>query len=363
MFAAPSTYYQNGTTWQIELCRDDGTRLKIIDTAGPFQVNTVANNVGSWWLNLPQGFDKTLIARDRRVLFWRRPAGGSMYLEFEGLIRKITTQADEYGNVTRVIGGPSLEGLLTGRVVNLPKGWSTSTISAPADNLIKAFVQTQMGTLATTTRQISSSLFSVQSATSSAPTISKSFGWRNVLDVAREACDAARQYGTETYFEMVPTGATTFEFRTMAGQPGSDRTGSGNALIFGQEYGNLRKPTLIEDWSYEANYCYSIDSNQAITTAYDSTRGAYSLFSMREASVRGTVDDARAKVVSSRPALTFTGELLSVPRAVYGLDWKFGDRVTITFDGRQFSALIRAVTINVDENGYESITSLVEAYL
>jgi hypothetical protein len=356
MFAAPPINYQNGTIWQIELTRDDGTRLKVIDTAGPFQFTSVVNNVGNFSIVLPKGFDKTLIARDRRVLFWRRPASGSMYLEFEGIVRKITTQADEFGNVTRVIGGPSLEYLIGGRMT----GWYE--LNMPADNMMKYIALNEFGASADATRQYSSTVFSVQGYTTSAPTLTKNFGYRGALDVMREIADASRLYGTETYFNMFPTGNVTFEYRTIANQPGADRTGTSNGLIFGLEYGNLKNPRLIEDWTNEANYCWAIDSNQAITTAADS-RGLASLFALRETTVRGGVDDARAKVTASRPALTFMAELLSVPRSIYGLDWKFGDRVTITFDDRQFTALVRSVTINVDENGLETITSLVEAYL
>lgn len=362
MFAAPATSYQNGTSWQIQLLRDDGTRLKIIDTAGPFRMTTIANNVGSFSLLLPQGFDKTLIARDRRIQFWRRPAGGSMYLEFQGLIRKIITSADENGNITRIIEGPSLEYLLAGRVVNGAPGTTTAAGNLPVDNFVKKVVAEQLGWKASTGRQISSSVFSIQNATSSAPYAFKNFGWRNVMDVTRELCDAARQFGTETYFSMVPTGEKTFEFRTTIGQPGADRTGAGNGLIFGQEYGNLQRPQLIEDWTDEANYAYAVDPAWVVTTAADS-RGAASLFALRETTVRGVLADARARAVAVRPALTFTGQLLSTPRSIYGLDWRFGDKVTITFDGRQFSATVRSATITVDENGYETIDTLVEAYL
>jgi hypothetical protein len=362
MFSAPEVAYQNGTNWQIELCRDDGTRLCIIDTVGAFSMTSIVNNVGNFTLTLPQGFNKTLIARDRRILFWRRPASGSMYLEFEGLIRKITTSADEYGNITRIIGGPSLEYLLSGRVVPWTAGQTTATQTMTADNMLKYVAWMNAGTSAEATRQYSSTVFSVQSYTTSGPTVTKTFGYRGALDVMREVCDAARQYGTETYFSIFPTGSVTFEYRTQINQPGSDRTGAGNTIIFGLEYGNLKNPRLIEDWTNEYNYVYALASDQTVTTAADS-RGQSSLFALRETTVRGGVADARAKVVASRPALTFTAELLSVPRSIYGLDWRFGDRVTITFDGRQFAALVRSVTISVNETGAETISSLVEAYL
>ena len=361
MFAPPAIAYQNGTNWQIELCRDDGLRLCVIDTAGAFQITSVVNNIGNWSLTLPQGFDKTLIARDRRVKFWRRPASGSMYLEFEGLIRKITTSADEFGNITRIIGGPSLEYLIGGRVIPWTAGNTTATVTAPADNMLKYIAQTNMGTSAAATRQLSSTVFSVQSFTSSAPTVTKSFGYRGALEVMREICDAARQYGTETYFNIFPT-PPTFEFRTTINQPGANRTGPTNTIIFGTDFDNLKNPRLIEDWTNEYNYTYALASDQSITTAADA-RGQASLFALRETTVRGVVADAQSKVTGARPALTFTGELLSVPRSIYGLDWRFGDRVVITFDGRQFSALVRSVTISVSPQGAETITSLVEAYL
>lgn len=367
--------YNNGTQYQIELRRDDGTRLKIIDNVGGFNFTSAVNDVGRFSITLPADFDRTLIAIDRRVQFWRRPPGGGQYLEFQGLIRGITTSTSETGATTRQVYGFSLAYLLSGRVIAAAAQATNAVATAEAaDDLCKRIVKNELGSSASAARALSSTCFSTAVNTTLGPTLTRSFSYDALLSVLQRVAEAARTAGTELYFDVVSTGETTFEFKTFTGQRGQDRTGGGKELVF--ELGrNLLEPQLDENWENEVNYAYAlgqgVGTDRMTATAEAATRSTLSLFARRESAVNantettaaGLADTADARILAGRPVTTFTGKLLSLSGSIYGLDWGFGDRVKINYDGLQFTAMVRAVTIAVNGEGYESIDAMTESYL
>lgn len=365
---------QNGTQSEIWLQRDDGTRLAVIDSAIEFDCTRVVNNVGNFHIALPEGFDSTLAALDRRVLIWRKPVGGAMYLEFVGLIRRITSTTNTNGNTKQVISGPGLNALLAARVVAYYAGSAYASKTAAADDMMREIVRENLGASATdTARALPSTAFSLQADYSLGPSLTKSFSYRNVLDVLREISDAARLAGTPVYFDIEATGAESFEFRCYLNQRGQDRTLYGP--IFGLDFGNIARPTLDQDAGDECNYAYGLGQGEGeareVQEASDTGRTGRSLYArweavanaVNESDPAGVLDAADARVIDGRPVTTFTAELLSVPGAVYGKDWGFGDKITVTYAGLQFSAIVRAVTVSVDETGRESVDSIIEAIL
>lgn len=373
----PQGPYQNGTLYEIWLARDDGTRLALVDTVGHFSYTRTVNNWGRFSLTLPVGFDRTLLAYDNRVLIWRQPVGGAKYLDFEGLIRYRETRQDRNGNLVRTIQGASLEYIAAGRVVAYLSGSAQADQTDQADDMLKVLARQNFGASATdTTRAISATYYSTAADLALGPSLTVAMSYRNVLDVMRDIANAARTAGTEVYFAIVPTSETAFEFRTYTGQPGTDRTSStSGGPIFGPEYGNMEQGLLTEDAFNEVNYAFALGqgqgSNRIVQTASDTTRTGRSLFGLREgktnaslqSSSSGVTAMAQALVVAGRPVQTFSARLINGPGSVYGKDWSFGDRLPISFDGRQFSALVRAVTVTVDDSGKETIDPYLEAYL
>lgn len=365
--------YQNGPQWQIELLRDDGTRLAWLYNAGPFAVTSAMNTWGSFELVLPQAFDKTLATRDRRVRFWRKPQGGVSAVEFEGIVRRVTTAQDANGQYVRVLRGPSLEYLLSGRVIAAYAGASGADKTAAIDDMMKAFVTEQMGSSASASRQLPASLFTVQGNATLGTSTTKAASYRNLLDVLRELSDASRQLDAtkEVFFWMQPI-PPGFEFRTALGQPGADRTTAATALVFSPRRGNLLNGALDENWMDEANHAYALGlgtgTGRTVTSASNAARVGGSLLALREVDIQhnyatGGAEAAASAVNAARPALTFTGELQSVGSTVYGRDWGKFDKVLIDFDDRQFPALVRSVTAQVDETGRETLSAYAEAYL
>lgn len=426
----PSAYapLANGTEWQVWFLRDSGERIATLsggdrggtggkgggptlrapggdgptgalyteyfyantsagqqatgDGAVTFTYTQVLNNVGWFTITLPGSFDRNVLRKDNRVVFWRKPVGGAGAIAFMGLIRKVATRQDRGGNLSYVVEGRSLEYLLSGRVVAYYAGHSRASQTDQADDLLKSIVDENLGANSLTaggrkaSAAISSTYFSTQADAAAGPSVTKAFSYRNCLEVMRELADAARAAGTEVYFGMVITGENTFEFRTKTGQWGQDRTSDqANGLTFGPDYGNMGAAELVEDATEEINYVFGLGQGQGATrevqVSTDTTRTGASLWAVREGKIdaRGestaaaVLDAADALLVKGRPVTTFSAELLSVPGSVYGRDWNFGDRVTCAFAGRQFDALVRMVKVTVDERGLETIEPLVEALL
>lgn len=380
--------YQNGTQFEIWLARDDGTRLAILDLAGGFTYTWAANNRGFFSITLPVGFDRTLLAKDRRVYFWRKPVGGALKIDFEGFIRIIETGTDGAGNIRRRIQGYGLNYLLSGRYAAYPEGHdAVVSTAAPADDILKHVARRNVGTSATVaigrkaSGVINATYFSVPDNQGLGPVLSQAFSYKNVLDVCREICDASRQAGTELYFEIVPAiedGDThTVEFRTYIGQPGKDLTSdaAGGGLTFGLDFNNMADPILIEDATDEVNRAYGMGLDAQVETSDDVTRQTASIWALREGLVpammadtaAAILDAADAAVTNGRPKTMMTAKLLSVDGYRYGKDWWRGDRVAISFDDRQGDALVRGVKVSVDEleNGtsQETIDCVVETYL
>lgn len=369
--------YQNGTLYEVWLHKDDGTRLALIDTVGPFNYTRTVNNWGRFSLTLPVGFDKTLLAYDNRVLIWRKPVDGAKYLDYEGLIRYRETRQDREGNIVRIVQGASLEYIAAGRVVAYLAGTAQADQTDQADDMLKVLARQNFGATATdTTRAISATYYSTAADLALGPSLTVGMSYRNVLDVMRDIANAARTAGTEVYFAIVPTSETAFEFRTFTGQPGTDRTSAtAGGPIFGPDYGNMEQGKLVEDAFNEVNFAFALGqgqgANRLVQPASDTTRTGRSLFGLREgktnanlqSTTAGVTAMAQALVVNGRPVQTFSARLINGPGSVYGKDWNFGDRVPISFDGRQFSALVRAVTITIDDAGKETIDPYLEAYL
>lgn len=366
--------------YELWLLSDKGERIALLDGVQSFDYTKAVNSAGQFKLTLKHYFDVMNLQKDRRIAIYRKPYGGTLALDFMGIIETIG-RAGRVAN--RMCSGPSLNGLLERREVLYYAGSTKAAYSAAyADNAMKQIVRENLGASATTgnaryvSNAISASYFSTQADTSQGATIDKQFAWRKVSDVLREISDASRQAGTEIFYEIVPITESTFEFQTFKMVRGIDRR---DQITFGVEYGNLDEPVYTESWSDEINYAVAggqgENVNRALNSAEDTARSGVSIFGKTEGFVNATnvngtaavvaaalLEQARSKVNAGRPKKTFSARIVNAPQSLYGVHWGFGDYVTATYDGLTFDAMIRAVTVKVDDNGLETITARIEAY-
>ncbi|MBI2934666.1 MAG: hypothetical protein HYY29_03745 [Chloroflexi bacterium] len=364
-----------GATFEIQLRRDTGTQIGIIDRFSLLQYSLLTNDVAACRIDLPGDFDKTLLAADRRLDIWRQPDGGRLSREGVWFIRKIKDSTDQNGERTIEVTGFSPNYLLASRIVAYAAGSAQADQTAAFDNMMKVVVLQNLSTGATdSARRISSTYVGIAPSVAAAPSDNKKFAWRNVLEVLKDISDASRGAGTELYFDLVPIDSTKFEFRTYTGQPGLDHTfPSGvNPVLLGLEYGNLAEPSVEWDWSEELSFVYGAgqgeESDRITSTVEDTTRSGRSIFARREGFADARQYTSSSKVQSAayelltdkRPRLRFSGRILDVPGTQYGVHWRHGDRVSAMYYGQQYDALIRNVQVWLDKDGHETITTRLE---
>lgn len=378
-FIGPRTGLSMTDRHEIWISRDDGTRLSIVDNVVSFRWNKVANGVGRCSIVLEEDFDRTLIAVDRKIEIWRAPIGGELRLENAYLIRRIGTQTNIRPLTRIVLHGVDGNDLLRRRIIAFAAGSSESKKTDNIDDMMKAIVRENLGSLAGNdpdgnSRSFDASFFSVDPDFGLGPSITKSFAYRKVLLVLEDLSEAARIAGDQVYFAVVPHNVSEYLFRTYINQIGQDRRspGGNDPITFSLRDGNIEIPDLEEDFDDEENYVFGGGQGEAaarnIQTAFDLARINRSIWGRREAfrdarhesTDAGVTAEAEARLSEGRPKRRFFTSLLSVQGSRYGLDWDFGDRVTVVYAEQQFDGLVWSVKGSVDDEGLETIEGRLE---
>ena len=357
--------------YELWLTDQFGGRLALLDNAISFTYASTIHGLGFFSVMLPASFERGLLQADRRVAFYRKPTRGMLGLDYVGFIRANRTKTDVSGQTVRVIEGRNPNHLLDGRIIRADAGSSQAEKTGPVDDVMKEIVFEQAGAGAGT-RAYPAAYFDIQLDAGAGPSKTMAFSNRAVLDVLKDLNEASRQTGPEVFFNVLPVTDTAFQFMTATGQLGRDLTDGG--MVFGIEYGNLRNGELTEDWRDERNLAYALGAGTGaaryIATAEDTDRSGRAWYSRGDVARNcanetnpGADAIALSTVTARRPVMVFSGDLLSIPGCEYGLDWRWGDRILVTFDGLTFDALIRTVTVSVDENGKETISSRLEAFI
>jgi hypothetical protein len=361
--------------YELWLTNDRGVRLALLSQASGFEYVVRVNGVGAFSVTLPHDFDTLLLGiasekPDRRVEFWRGATNVRMSLETVGLIRNLRQRTNSEGVETLVVSGPDQGDLIRRRIVAYFAGTNEASKSAEADDVIKEFAAENFGaSAADADRDWSGDGISIQGDLTLGPVVDSQVAWRNLLTVFDDVAERAYAEGARVYYAMVPVSPDSFELRTWTNQPGRDLSGK---VVFSLERGNLDNPDLSYDYSQEATVVYSGGQGQGtgrmLAIIKDTTRINASVFNRRELfhdarnsdTLASVVSEGKARMAQSTPLLRFIGDVRSTPATRYGVDWKLGDRVTVSYKGQQFDSVINAVRVRVDGQAHETVTAKVE---
>ena len=361
------------TSYEIWYTDDAGNKIDYIDNMVALEYTLVSGDVGRMRLSLP--FDDSRLYNapfpDRQCHIYRCSDIGAE-LEDVFFCRNWDKDVDDSGREITVITGVTANHLLWRRIVGYAAGTSQADKTDLADDFMKEVVTENLGTSATAVRQFN---ISIQGDLGAAPSLSKAFAWEKVLSVARALQAQSRAAGTEVFFRLYANTPTTFIFETMTGQPGQDRTVTGNnPLLFGVKFGNVAGSRYSEEYIDEVNYVYAggrgQGSDRNIQERSDDDRINISQWNRIEAFAPATnaTTDAGVqavgdnRLVRGRPVRRYAPTLLSTESTPYGgSGWRLGDRSTINHIGNlQFDVIIRAVNVRVDGRGQEKITGYCE---
>ena len=229
-----------------------------------------------------------------------------------------------------------------------------------ADDMLRNIFKQNAGTSAIAARDLSA-FIALQAAHSAAPSISKAFAWRNMLDVMRDICQESFDDGTYLVFDIVCTGGTDFEFRTYTGQRGVDHglDSGNNKIVLREQTGELNNLRWGKIWSDSKNYAYAGGQGQStartiaeqsipnhINRSRGNRREIFTNASRNPSSAAFLNSEAKALLAENRARLIVDAELQDRPGFVYGLDYKFGDKMVL--ETEYFSLDVRLDTISVE---------------
>lgn len=389
--------------YTIWLSSPSGVRLAVLDQFIKLEYRRIVNHTGvaetagagsALPLRLTLRADALplrFIQRDSRLEIWRTcdasspalsqesaatPAVRTQELDTETAwfvrrVRKLFTGDGQ--RLLQLEAVPAIE-LLARRIVAYAAGTAQAGKSGPADDLMKQIVRENLGTQVGDSARDISDWLEILPDLGQAPVVSKIFARRNVLHVLGELAQAALEAGTPLYFDIVCPTMERLEFRTYPGARGSDRTfpDGVSPLVLSPETGTLARVERSFDYEDEVTFVYAAgqgaESERLILETGDAARIAASPFGRRErlvdarhvASSADLDAEARAALAAGRPRDTFRATVVSKPGAAYGQHWRWGDRVTASFDGEIIACHIDEVHVTV-EHGRETVQASLRA--
>lgn len=364
-----------GATYEIRINTDLSIRQAVLGAGqwSAFRAMRVVNNIGLLELTLPYGaVDPNLLRRDFIISVLRSLDGGQPTLLHDQnyLIRRVQFSSSSRERLIQITA-VDWNDLLRRRIIAYYAGSAQTTKTALADDMMKAIVREALGAGASdyagnTARALLASRFTIEPDLSLAPSLTKSFAWREpLLEVLRDLADASTTAGTWLGFDVVGGVGVPPQFRTFIGQRGIDRRDQMPALS--EETGSLANPVLTYDWMDEKTAIYAggrgEQAGRIVQTAIDATRIGESYWGRNEAFVyatqgetaAATLSEAQAKLEAGRPRLTFEAQFTDSQGIQYGRDVGFGDQVYASAFGRTFSCRINAVDLQVDSAGTEQV--------
>ncbi len=341
--------------------------VKAANDIGFFEVEAPANLWPMEWRDL-----------DYQYHFWRQPDGGSWRLEFVGLARKRAGKTVK-GITTKRVQGFGVNHLLARRIVAYKAGTAQSTKTDHLDDMIKAVVTDNLGSGASDSRNIETVFnFSVAPDLSDAPSVTKSFAYENLLGALQSLCNTSGGQASgavDLFFDIACDSYTSnerprFQFRTYTGQPGVDRTNNGSntsSAVFSLANASIDNADYSRDFSDEVNYVYAgglgQKSDRNVVSAGDADRIAESPINLCETFVTAThLDESEiAEAVyealnENRPYHKLSCSLLDTDTTRYGVDWNWGDKVTVAYADGEFHEIVRVVEVAV-RNKKENISA------
>ena len=134
---------------------------------------------------------------------------------------------------------------------------------------------------------------------------------------------------------------------------------------------NLEQPTITKN--FEApNYIYAGGQGEGaarvIKTASDTAAMGYSVFNrielFQDATNAKTDDAVQAEAYSTllenRWKINMSGKIIDTDGCMYGVDYRFGDKVIFEYEGEAHEAHIDAIHVTV-ERGVETVDNHVSA--
>lgn len=353
----------------------------------------VEAGVGVVRLVIPGHYPEDQIAKWMGMVTWERSLGNEpMRLMWEQCYFRVDWELVglEKGAVWEILLVDA--NILTAAItVDYPAGSSQSEKLGAGDNILKAVMRENRGTLATDTTRDISAYLDVQADAGAggaglAPTTRKTFSNRNALSMFREICAEALESGTYLTFDTIckvqPGGGVTpkFEFRTYTGQRGADHrspNGAQGAVLIGPDFGSFEP-----EWRYGYKTYQRVASRVIVGGRGEKSQRPYKradntalqglgplgLWEYFVDSQNSTDDDDTALqdeanniIKLMRPRRTFTGTLSKNNKLLPFVNYGHGDYLTVRVQGQSFDAHLPGMQVKKGAKGEEQVIAILRS--
>lgn len=336
---------------------------KVLEVQAARSVNTVGSATVRLAIDVPFDFWR----RDMRVKIYRRTGSGTPYLlgNTSWLARKFIWDNDTENWIIESM--PDILSILNRRIV----AYTEETFYAdkiidngnegPADDLMKAFIRENYGTLALDTARDLSAYLDIADDHSLGPTLEKTAAFQDIFGVLTDLVNDAEAQGTKLYFELLPTSGNKFTFEVFEDYIGSDRANNRPFAQFGPEYKNLSEMQLTWDYTEEATFAYiggdGEGAGRLLITQEDTVRSNKSPFNRIEIFVDGrdevdeTIMDSLGRIELNKrtPRLKLMAKALDTPILQFGRNYFYGDLVRVSVGNFIFNCLVSAFSVSYQE--------------
>lgn len=236
---------------------------------------------------------------------------------------------------------------------------------SPADNIIKELVRENAGSLATLANgRITDGVtpgLSVAANTSEAANYSGANAYKNLLSAIRDIGEPLDvDFDVEWGGEIAPT---SFTFVTHHPQLGTDRReGTAVPFAFGLLLGNMTNLSFTVQRTEEITSCLVLGPGESVlrdTLERTNIHVTDSPWNLREQDQNASNEDTQAGLEAigdqvlydKRPAVSVSFAPIQTPQAAYRKQYFLGDIVTAKSRNMVATVKIRAVTINLSDEG------------
>jgi hypothetical protein len=353
--------------YQVDWYTDAGVKLGVIQAFTSLEYVRTENTIGSMILTIPRELMRYEdFAVGQLFEIWREKHG-SLELQNDTayFLQDWQFYTDGEGREYIQLYATDANWLLDTAIVWAYAGSAQAEKTGKPDDMMKAIVREQLGDLAGSNRVKLSVQNNVGAGGAS---VTKAFAYRNVFTVLQELADVANENGVYLAFDVVRTAPATFQFRTYAGQRGTNHSRtSGDPRLVGKQYGNLAEASFGTFHSDERN-CILIagkgegDARLRIARVNNSRMGS-SKWNRREYFKDSRDNDTTAALQADgdevlndyKPKQILTGRLLDTPGMQFGVHYQFGDIVTAQAFGYNVDCHISSVRVKVDQDNGEQI--------
>ena len=354
--------------YQVDWYTDAGVKMGVIQAFTSLEYVRTENTIGSMVMTIPRELMRYEdFAVGQLFEIWREKHG-SLELQNDTayFLQDWQFYTDREGREYIQLYATDANWLLDTAIVWAYAGSAQAEKTGKPDDMMKDIVEEQLGM--SSPYPYRRKLLVAGKVGAGGASITKAFAYRNVYTVLQELADISNENGVYLAFDVVRTAPATFQFRTYAGQRGTDHSRtSGDPRLVGKQYGNLSEASFGTFHSDERNNIIVGGQGEGdarlIVYSQNLDRIGASKWNQRDYFKDSRDNDTVALLQADadevlneyKPKQILTGRLLDTTGMQFGVHYQFGDIVTAQAFGYNVDCHISSVRVKVDQDNGEQI--------